>query len=165
MDLTAKSTRISPLLFLYDTHTDYFRNVIDGISDEDSHKRLDTKANHIAWLAGSLVQQRYDLANLLTGGDHKQKADEYFKEYQGIKDDAQYPSLESYKDDWDIITPILREALVNATDETLDKIFDMEDMKFPYFEMVGFSIHREAYFIGQIGLWRRILGYEPMKYQ
>lgn len=161
---TTNSTRIAPLLFLYDTHTTYFRNVIDGISDEDAHKRLDTKANHIAWLTGSLVQQRYELANLLTGGDNKQSADEFFKEYQGIKDDTQYPSLASFREDWDKITPILREALVNATDETLDKILDMEDMKFPYFEMVAFSIHREAYFIGQIGLWRRILGYEPMKY-
>ena len=159
-----KSTRIAPLLFLYDTHTGYFRNVIDGISDEDAHSRLDTKANHIAWLTGSLVQQRYELANMLTGENHKQAADDLFKDYQGIKDGETYPSLISFREDWDKISPILREVLINADDETLDKILDMEDMKFPYFEMVAFSIHREAYFIGQIGLWRRILGYEPMKY-
>ncbi len=160
-----KSTRIESLLYLYDTHTTFFRNVLEGISDEDAHRRMESKANHIAWLAGSLVQQRYELANLLTGESHKQKADDLFKDYQGIKDGTQYPTLLSYREDWDEVTPILREALVNTTDETLDKIFEMEDMKMPYFELVAFSIHREAYFIGQIGLWRRILGYEPMKYQ
>lgn len=160
-----KSTRIEPLLYLYDTHTTFFRNVLDGISDEDAHKRMDSKANHIAWLAGSLVQQRFDLVKLLTGDEPKQQAYDLFKDYQGIKDDVTYPSLSTFVEDWNMITPITREALANASDETLDKIFDMEDMKMPYFELVAFSIHREAYFIGQIGLWRRILGYEPMKYQ
>ena len=52
METKTVSTRIEPLLFLYDTHTDLFPNVIDGISDKDAHNRLNTKANHVAWLAG-----------------------------------------------------------------------------------------------------------------
>jgi hypothetical protein len=164
MENKAKSLRIQPLLFLYDTHTGLYPNVIDGISDKDAHNRLNTKANHIAWLAGSLVQQRVEIANLL-GAETKQTAYELFKDYKGIQDNVTYPALTSFKSDWEIISPVTRERLVNVNDETLDKIFEMEGMSMPYFELIAFSIHREAYLIGQIGLWRRLLGYEPMKYQ
>src|SRR5437667_8421528 len=106
METKTVSTRIEPLLFLYDTHTDLFPNVIDGISDKDAHNRLNTKANHVAWLAGSLVQQRFELANLLCS-DMKQAAHELFKEYQGIKDAATYPQLSTFKPDWENVLPVL----------------------------------------------------------
>jgi hypothetical protein len=164
METKTISTRIEPLLFLYDTHTDLFPNVIEGISDEDAHNRLNTKANHVAWLTGSLVQQRFEIANLL-GSDIKQAANELFKDYQGIKDNVTYPPLSAFKPDWEKITPVLRELLADISDEKLDKIFETQEMSMPYFDLIAFTIHREAYFIGQIGLWRRLMGYEPMKHK
>jgi hypothetical protein len=65
MEITTTSNRMFSLLVLYDMQTLYFERALEKISDEDAHKRLDTKANHIAWLTGSLVQQRYEIANLL----------------------------------------------------------------------------------------------------
>jgi len=156
--------RIESLIYLYDLHTQLFPNVIDGISDKDANNRLNTKANHVAWLAGSLVQQRFEVAKLL-GKELKQKAHELFKDYQGIRDDVSYPSMTSLKEDWGTISDVLKNLLVNITDNKLDSVFEMPDMSMPYFEFIAFSQHREAYFIGQIGLWRRLLGYEPMKYQ
>ncbi len=165
METKPTSSRMFSLVVLYDMHTNFYNKVLDGISDKDSHSRLNTKANHVAWLAGSLVQQRIELANLLDGTTIKQGADELFKNFQGIKDDAQYPSLEEYKKEWDKISPVLRNVLMKVTDEKLDAIFEMPQMKMPYFDLIAFNIHRESYFIGQIGLWRRLLGYEGMKYQ
>ncbi len=164
MENKAKSLRIQPLLFLFDTHTGLYPNVIDGISDKDAHNRLNTKANHIAWLAGGLVQQRVEIANLL-GAEIKQSADELFKDYKGIQDNVTYPALTSFKSDWEKVSPVEKDTLENVNDETLDKIFEMEGMSMKYFDLIAFSIHREAYLIGQIGLWRRLLGYGPMKYQ
>jgi hypothetical protein len=164
METKTISTRIEPLLFLYDQHTQFFPNVIEGISEDDAHNRLSTKANHVAWLAGSLVQQRFEIANLL-GADMKQEAHDLFKDYQGIKDDVTYPPLSSFKDDWEKVSPVLRDKLINVSDEKLNSIFEVPEMSMPYFDLIAFSIHREAYFIGQIGLWRRLLGYEAMKYQ
>jgi hypothetical protein len=164
METKTISTRIEPLLFLYDQHTQFFPNVIEGISDDGAHNRLNTKANHVAWLAGSLVQQRFEMASLL-GADMKQAAHELFKDYQGIKDDITYPPLSSFKADWEKVSPVLRDKLINVSDEKLNSIFEVPEMSMPYFDLVAFSIHREAYFIGQIGLWRRLLGYEAMKYQ
>ncbi|MGH2576109.1 MAG: DinB family protein [Ignavibacteria bacterium] len=164
METKTASTRIQPLLYLYDTHTDLFPNVIDGISDNDAHNRLNTKANHVAWLAGSLVQQRVEIANLL-GADVKQAAHELFKDYRGIQDNVTYPSLASFKADWEKISTVLGDLLFDVSDEKLDSIFEMHEMSMPYFDLIAFSIHREAYFIGQIGLWRRLMGYEAMKYK
>jgi len=159
-----QSNRVFSLVVLYDMHTGFFNAVLDNISDADAHNRLQTKANHVAWLTGSLIEQRYDLARQL-GVGKTQSANELFKNNQGIKDDVKYPSLDSFKKDWEIITPILREALLKATDEKLDGKFEMmPGMMMTNFELLTFCIYREANIIGQIALWRRLLGYEAMKY-
>src|SRR4026209_1161626 len=99
MEQTAtKDSRMPSLLVLYDMHTDYFGRVTDGISDKDAHNRLNTKANHVAWLTGSLVQERHETAKLL-GIDRKQAAHELFKDHKGIQDNITYTSLAEFKKD------------------------------------------------------------------
>lgn len=138
---------------LYDMQTTFFNNALEGISDKDAHSRLDTKANHIAWLAGSLVQQRYELArDLDKSKSYKQQADDLFKDNQGIKEGVTYPSLEQFKKDWKEISPILRELLVNADDAQLNKKIEMPGMEFPLFDLITFVSYREANCIGQIAL-------------
>lgn len=61
MALQTASTRTQGLLALFDLQTPFLAKALEGISDDDAYKRLDTKANHIAWLAGSLVQQRFSM--------------------------------------------------------------------------------------------------------
>lgn len=158
------SNRMLSIVVLYDMQTTYFKNAIEGLSDEDRHKRLNTKANHIAWLTGSLVEQRCQIANIL-GADLKQSAHELFKDNKGIQDDITYPSLSVFKKDWESITPVLREALANLGDEKLDASFEMmPGMSMTYYDLIAFCSYREANCIGQIALWRRLLGYPGMKY-
>jgi hypothetical protein len=40
----------------------------------------------------------------------------------------------------------------------------MEGFKMAHFDLITFIIYREANIIGQIALWRRLLGKEAMKY-
>lgn len=158
------SNRMFSIVVLYDMQTTFFANAIEGLSDEDRHKRLNTKANHIAWLTGSLVEQRYEIANIL-GSDLKQSAHELFKDNKGIQDDIAYPSLTEFKKDWENITPVLREALISADDKKLDESFEMmPGMSMTYYDLISFCAYREANCIGQIALWRRLLGYPGMKY-
>jgi hypothetical protein len=161
---TTTDSRLSSFLVLFDWHTDFFISALDGISDTDAQNRLDTKANHMAWLAGSLVQQRYELANVLSGENQKQQADELFTDNKGIQDGVAYPPLEQFKADWKKITPVAREAFINADAAILDGKIMMPGMEMTRFELVSFSIYREANCIGQIALWRRLLGYDAMKY-
>lgn len=157
------SNRLYALIDLFDLHTPFFDSVLEGISDEDSTNRLKTKANHVAWLGGSLVQERYELAKLL-GLNLTSASNELFKDHKGIQEDAIYPSLDSFKKDWKEISPVLKAQLLKVTDQELDKILEFPGMSFPLYDMVSFQMYREANCIGQIALWRRLLGYEAMKY-
>lgn len=164
METKAQSNRITSIVALYDIQTRYYLNALEGISDKDAHSRLNTKANHVAWLAGSLVEQRFDMASHL-GIAEKALSHELFKDNQGIKDNVTYPSLQQYRDDWTKISPLLRDALLKVSDETLDQVLElMPGMKFTVYELVCFNTYREASCIGQIALWRRLLGYDPMRY-
>ncbi len=163
MDTKPASSRMFSHIVLYDMHTDYFMRALDGISDEDAHKRLDTKANHIAWLTGSLVQQRFEIAKIL-GLDRNQSAHELFKDNKGIQDGLSYPPLEQFKKDWNSISPELRKLFLTVSDAKLDSPFEMPGMVMTNFELISFLIYREANCIGQIALWRRLLGYAALKY-
>jgi hypothetical protein len=165
MKAKTTSNRMESIVDLYDLQTTYFSNAIEGITDSDAHNRLNTKANHIAWLTGSSVEQRFEIANHL-GITGTQTASELFKEGKGIQDGVTYPSLASFKKDWEKISPVLRDAFVKVTDEKLDTSFEMmPGMKMTIYELISFCSYREANCIGQIALWRRLLGYAAMKYQ
>lgn len=164
METKTASNRMISIIVLFDMQTTYFFNVIEDITDKDAHSRLNTKANHIAWLTGSLVQQRFEIANRL-GVKGKQEADEFFKDNKGIQDGIVYPSLESFKKDWQKISPLLRDVLVHLPDKNLDESFEMmPGMRMTNFDLITFISYREANCIGQIALWRRLLGYPAMKY-
>ncbi len=163
METKTVSNRMYSLVVLYDMHTTFFSSALEGITDKDAHNRLNTKANHIAWLTGSIVQQRYEMAKYL-GIDSTQATSELFKDNKGIQDNITYPPLDEFKKDWENITPVLRDALVNAGDEKLDSKLDMQGYVMSIFDLIAFVIYREANIIGQIALWRRLLGYEAMKY-
>ena len=163
METKTVSNRMVSLVVLYDMQTTFFSKVLDGISDKDTHNRLNTKANHIAWLTGSLVEQRYEMAKGL-GIDKTQQAHELFKDNKGIQDNITYPVLAQYKKDWDTISPPLRDAFLNIADEKLNSEIDMGGMKMTNYDLISFIIYREANCIGQIALWRRLLGYGAMKY-
>ncbi|MCE7064797.1 DinB family protein [Dyadobacter sp. CY326] len=161
---TANESKLYELIELYDMQTNFFKSALDGISDADAHNRLNTQANHIAWLAGSAVGQRFDMARHF-GRDEKQQGHALFAENKGIQADATYPSLDAYRADWERISPILRDALQNATDEQLAQKIEMgPDVSYSVHEMLSFTSYREANIIGQIALWRRLLGYPGMKY-
>lgn len=162
--MSTTSPSIQVLLELFDLHTNLFINVTEGVSAEDSNNRLQTKANHPSWIAGSITYQRFDLANKLNVSGQT-SSNELFKDYKGIQENVTYPALTDYKSDWERISPLLKKALEQITQDQLQNIapFDM-GKPFTWYEALYFFIHREAYCIGQLGLWRRLLGYEAMKY-
>lgn len=154
------------LIDLYDWHTKFFKNVIVDISGPDAVNRLNTKANHVAWLAGSLVQERYELARFMGVSLH-QASHELFKDHKGIQENVVYPPLAEFQKDWDTISPVLQKAMQDITEEQLNgpDPYGMPGKDFTFFDAITGCMDRESYCIGQIGLWRRLLGYEAMKYQ
>jgi hypothetical protein len=145
-------------------HTKFFATVLDGITDQDAHNRLNTKANHVAWLTGSMVEERFELAGTL-GKEHNHSMHELFKDHKGIQDGVTYPPITEFKREWDTISPVLRDALMNVSEEKLDSKFEMMPGELmSYYDLITFMTYREANCIGQIALYRRLLGYDAMKY-
>src|SRR5215207_3242496 len=163
MNTVTASHRTTALLSLFDYQTGFFPRVLEGISEDDMHNRLNTQANHPAWLAGSLVNQRFMMASETSPG-LKQTGEELFKNNTGIQPGVEYPTKEQYIKDWERITPEARKALVTIDDKKLDSEIDMGGMKMSYYELICFTIYREASIIGQLALWRRLLGYPALKY-
>ena len=163
METKTASTRTQGLLTLFDYQTDFFPKVLDGISEKDMHNRMNTQANHPAWLAGALVQQRFMMASE-TSNNAGQTREELFKNNKGIQEGVTYPTVAEYIQDWKRITPDARKALLAIDDKKLDSEIDMGGMKMTYYELICFTIYREASIIGQLALWRRLLGYPAMRY-
>lgn len=162
---SAKSIK-DAILLLMDGHTQLFNNVLVDLTDEDAQKRLGAKANHMSWIAGSMVYARYDLARLL-GATVDYTPNPLFTDYKGLDDSAAYPSISSYKKDWEMLTPILRKAIEELTEEKMASAdpFEMPGGPYRLDEAVLYCFDRESYCIGQLGIGRRILGYDAMKYE
>ena len=89
METTTFSNMMISLIVLYDMHTKYFVKAIQDIKDDDAHNRLETKANHVASIKGSLVHERYEIAKE-PGVEEKQITGGLFHDYRGIKTSIPY---------------------------------------------------------------------------
>jgi hypothetical protein len=151
----------------YRMHSQMFNNMLEGIQQADAQKRIENKTNHFAWMVGNLVNCRYWLANIL-GLQEKDPNDDLFKDAKALDLNAQYPSLDELKKEWHKISPVLYQRLLSVEDAELEQSHEF-GMNVSYVEenklnMVGMGIDRESYLFGQLGLMRKVLGYEAVKY-
>lgn len=151
----------------YRMHTQLFDNAIENISGFDALKRINDVTNHFVWMAGNMVNTRYWLANIL-GVEDTDPNDELFKDARALDPKANYPELGDLKKQWHKISSQLYNMLYRVTDEELAQPYNfgmgvdfVEENKL---NMVGMCLDRESYLLGQMGLMRRALGYEGMKY-
>lgn len=151
----------------YRMHTQMFNNMLNGIKETDAQKRIDNKTNHVTWMVGNLVNCRYWLANIL-GITEKDPHEDLFKDAKALDMNAKYPSLEELKKEWHKISPVLFKKLLTVEDTELREAFPF-GMDVPFIEenklnVTGMCLDRESYLFGQLGLMRKILGYEGVKY-
>lgn len=153
---------------MYRMHTQTFNNVLDGFKETDVKTRLNGRTNHVLWMVGNLVNCRYWTANLL-GVKDKDPHDDLFKDAKALNESYNYPPLDVLKKEWHVISPKLFQKLISATDEELQKPFDIgmgteQIMDNVVVNYVAMGIDREDYLLGQLGLMRKALGYEGIKY-
>lgn len=164
---TPKSQKLEIIIPAFRGHSQNFMMVLDGISEQDALKRVDGKTNHIIWMAGNFLDMRFAMANVL-GIDQEFEFKDVFFQGKALDENLEYPTLQSLKESFHKISPLIYQKLLEVSDEDLDKDFPM-GMNIDFFpenvlNFVGMCIGREDYLCGQIGLMRRILGYEGMKY-
>lgn len=156
----------TPLLAQYDLHNTLFNNVLVDISEEEADTRLAPGINNVKWLAGHLVWAQRGLAGMIGVpfdiewlGHFDRQAD------KKPGDEIKVPSMGEIKQAWEKYAPLIRECLEKLSDGAL-----AAPMEFPlpaFRTQEGFWTfinHHQAYTIGQIGILRRALGKEAMKY-
>ncbi len=162
----AQTGKVAAWLLLYDGHTWMFNNVLEGLTEADARKRLDTPQITLsgwpaAWYRNVMKwpmywdwkrNSRHTICSIIIKASNRMRN----------------TLLDSLRADWERITPRLREAFASATAEKLNgpNPWPMPDMdQINLLDMLLYCIDRESYCIGQLGLWRRLLGYPPMRYQ
>lgn len=165
METDTKKSALQFFINMFDFHTNQYHNALENIPAEQTHNRLNSKANHIAYIAGRMIYERYELAKAINVNADLTTTKE-FTDFKGIQDDVTYPSLEDYKKDWDIISAALKEGLQKLTEEQLNGAdpFNMPGGDYTLFDSIVFTIDHESYFLGQLGLYRRLLGIAAMKF-
>lgn len=148
--------------------TQMFDNVLNGIKEADALKRIEGRTNHITWMTGNLVNCRYWLANAL-GIKDQDPHESLFADAKSLDEKFHYPSLQELKSEWHKISPKLYQRLLSMTEEEVQQHYDFGMMKVDFIResrlnLIGMATDRQSYLYGQIGLMRRILGYEGMRY-
>jgi len=151
----------------YRMHSQMFNNMLVGIREADVLTRIENKTNHFAWMTGNLVNCRYWMASVLDLPE-KDPNQALFKDGKALDENASYPSLDELKIQWHKISPVLYKKLLAINDAELEQAYEL-GMNVAYVEenklnMVGMCLDRESYLFGQLGLMRKILGYEGIKY-
>ena len=164
---TPKSKKLDIIIPAFRGHSQNFLMVLDGISEEDAKQRIEGRTNHIIWMVGNFLDMRYALGNVI-GLDLKNPHNDLFFQGKALDENLNYPTLKELKDSFHQISPLIYNKLLEISDEDLEKDFPM-GMNIDFFpenvlNFIGMCIGREDYLCGQIGLMRRILGYEGMKY-
>lgn len=151
----------------YRMHSQLFNNMITDIREEDAQKRIEDRTNHFTWMAGNLVNCRYWLGEVL-GLSEKDPYEALFKDAKALDTTLEYPSLVSLKEQWHNISPLLYRKLITVDEPELNQAYPF-GMDVPYVEenkrnMVGMFLDRASYLFGQLGLMRKVLGYEGVRY-
>lgn len=164
---TPTSNKLDIIIPAFRGHSQNFLMVLDGISEEDALQRIEGRTNHIIWMAGNFLDMRYALGSVL-GVQEEFEFKDFFFQGKALDESFKYPSLQQLKDTFHKISQLVYQKLLEVSDENLNQAFPM-GMNIDFFpetvlNFVGMCIGREDYLCGKIGLMRRILGYEGMKY-
>ena len=151
----------------YRMHSQTFNNMLHGVEEADAQTRIENKTNHFTWMVGNLVNCRYWLAGIL-GIPDKDPNEALFKDAKALDINAKYPTLDELKKEWHNISPVLYKKLLSIDEAELAQAYPF-GMNISYVEenklnMVGMCIDRESYLFGQLGLMRKVLGYDAVKY-
>jgi hypothetical protein len=155
------------LLIQYDLHNTLFNNVLVDISEEESHIRLAPGINNVKWLAGHLVWGQLGLARMGGVTVAIEWTDHFNTQLtEPVSPSLKMPSLEEIKIEWNNYAAPIRDGLAQMTDEALNSPIEFPLPGFKTLESLWtFINHHQAYTIGQIGILRRALGKEAMKYR
>lgn len=161
----------SVLLAQFDLHNKLFNNAVDQLSDDESNTIVAAPMNNIKWLAGHLLGCQTHFGRLAGVSVDFPWADHFPLGPGAPKADAPqsaFPDLHQIVSKWNEFHPILRNGLSQIPDEALEQKIESKHPLYQFNDSLGglwaFINAHAAYTIGQIGILRRGLHKDPMKF-
>lgn len=159
------------LLKQFDLLDRWFKNALANLSDEETNQRIDPKMNHIKYISGHLFHTNYAFAQF-AGIQVETKWNDLFAGQGKTKalDNYNYPDIKEIIAEWNKLFPQVKYGLANLSEEALSKEVPSPIAQSGIFDSTirdlwTFLNYHQAYHIGQIGILRKGLGKETMKYQ
>jgi uncharacterized damage-inducible protein DinB len=157
--------QVASLHAILELNTDLLLNCLDGVSDEEAHRRLTGGGNTLAFLAAHLTDSRHFLAGRL-GHPLANPLSRYLAKASSIEDIVEWPTLDEQRTWWRAIGRHLGAVVAARTAEELRRAdvhrFPMEDSS--ELGLLGFLVQHDSYHVGQMAFLRRQLGKPAMAY-
>jgi len=162
---------ITPVIAQLKLNTNLFNNVLKGVDDSLACKQIAGQVNHLTWIAGHLVNNRYFLASQL-GIVKEFEYKDTFTDFtapppfnRALSASVEYPAISTLSAKWAEISPLLVDAVAGVTEEKMAEPFFIQLPTGNTMEaLFSFFTSHEAYHVGQMSTIRRYLGLGPMDF-
>lgn len=157
------NNRLEPIAQNFSTGDSLFERAMSGVSNEHMHTRYDERGNSLLWIAGHITTSRYGVARLI-GLPDKCPFGELFARNAPIRSHDEYPSAKEIE----LAFKEMSGKLMDRFEELMPEDLEMEISegyplpKNDVLHAISFLAFHEAYHIGQMGLVRRLLGYDAL---
>jgi uncharacterized damage-inducible protein DinB len=155
--------RLQPVVQGFLVGDNLFERALSGVSDEHMRTRIDQRGNSLLWLAGHITTSRYAVARLV-GLPDKCPFGELFARGTPLKPDEEYPPIKEIEIAFTELSGKLKERFEELMPEDFDKEIaeGYPIARNDVLHALSFLGFHEAYHIGQMGMVRRLLGYEQL---
>lgn len=140
-----------------------YKAALRDLSLEELHRRPGAETSSIFWVAGHLAASRCRMVGLL-GGEIEFQASALFARGSRVLTLAEYPQIGQVTDVWDEATSELSFRIESVS---LERLAEKIELSFPVGDgslcsAIAFLTYHETYHVGQMGMLRRLLGYEGL---
>ena len=156
-------TRMQPVKGILELNAALFRKALDGVDQAAAERRPNDHTNSLAFIACHALDARFYLMKL-AGHERTNPWQSLFDAATDVSTMKEYPPLYEVLAEWDELHEATLTCLAEMTPAELDAEsparFPTEDRSI--LGGIAFLAFHEAYHVGQMGLVRKYLGFDPV---
>lgn len=157
---------LAPLADLVGLNTRLFRNALGDLSEDDGLVRPNERTNHVAFIAGHLVETRGWMARYV-GLAESPAFGGTLEHATTLEQVLTMPSLKEIRVAWDGVSDRLtcRLEALSAADLAAPSSQRFPGVAATVLGGIGFLVQHESYHVGQLAYLRKYLGRPAMSYR
>lgn len=155
--------RLKPLASILSINAAAYGRAVDGVDQASAERRPNDRTNSLAYLACHTLDARYYLMRMC-GHEMTNPWHELFEAAKDISTVKEYPPLYELHTVWDEVHEATLAHLESLSAADLDAEtshgFPIEDQSL--LGVVMFLTFHETYHVGQMGIIRKFMGFDPV---